>query len=80
MATLTVEGIPPGLLSRLASAAVANGRCVNSEVILSLVRHLREVAPQAAQTARPVALVRTRAQRRRSEVPPGLNAPWGDPG
>ena len=46
MATLTVEGVPPGLLNRLAVAAVANGRCVNSEVILSLVRHLREQPPQ----------------------------------
>ena len=79
MATLTVEGIPPGLLSRLASVAVANGRCVNSEVILSLVRHLREAAPHM-QSARPAAVFCPLAARRRCEVSPGLNAPWGDPG
>jgi hypothetical protein len=63
MATLTVEGVPPGLLARLSETAVANGRCVNSEVILTLVRHVRGENP-----------------RRRSEVPPGLNVSWGDPG
>ncbi len=40
MAKLTVEGIPPALLARLAETAAANGRCLNNEVILSLVRHL----------------------------------------
>jgi hypothetical protein len=79
MATLTVEGIPPGLLCRLASAAVANGRCVNSEVILSLVRHVREGAPRQ-QTARIGAIVCPLAPWARSEVPPGFNVPWGDPG
>ena len=79
MATLTVEGIPPGLLNRLATAALANGRCVNSEVILSLVRHLRE-DPQHRPTARPVPIVCPLAPWLRSEVPPGLNVSWGDPG
>ena len=79
MATLTVEGIPPGLLSRLASAAVANGRCVNSEVILSLVRHLRE-DPVRKEAARVGVIVCPFRPRIRSEVPPGLNVSWGDPG
>jgi hypothetical protein len=79
VATLTVEGIPPGLLSRLASAAVANGRCVNSEVILSLVRHLRE-DPVRKEAARVGAIVCPLAPWNRSEVPPGLNVSWGDPG
>ena len=38
MATITVEGVPPGLLLRLAAAAAANGRCLNSEVIVHLAR------------------------------------------
>ena len=79
MATLTVEGVPPGLLNRLAVAAVANGRCVNSEVILSLVRHLRE-DPTHKQAARPGTIVCPLAPWLRSEVPPGLNVSWGDPG
>ena len=78
MATLTVEGIPPGLLSRLASAAVANGRCVNSEVILSLVRHLRE-EPARKEAARAGAIVCPFRPWTRSEVPRGLNVSWGDP-
>ena len=79
MATLTVEGVPPDLLSRLASAAVANGRCVNSEVILSLVRHLREVAPRNVQE-RTVPVVCPLAPWFRPKVPPILNVSWGDPG
>ena len=79
MATLTVEGIPPGLLSRLASAAEAHGRCVNSEVILSLVRHLRE-DPVRKEAARAGAIVCPFRPWIRSEVPPGLNVSWGDPG
>ena len=79
MATLTVEGIPPGLLSRLASAALENGRCVNSEVILSLVRHLRE-DPGRKDAARGGAIVCPFRPWIRSEVPPGLNVSWGDPG
>ena len=79
MATLTVEGIPPGLLIRLANAAVAHGRCVNSEVILSLVRHLREESPrQEAATAG--AVVCPFAPRVRATASPGHNVPWGDPG
>ena len=38
MATITVEGIPAGLLLRLAAAAAANGRCLNSELIVHLAR------------------------------------------
>jgi hypothetical protein len=79
MATLTVEGIPPGLLTRLADAAAASGRCVNSEVILSLVRHLRE-DPSRRETARAGAIVCPLASWIRSEAPPGLNVSWGDPG
>ena len=79
MATLTVEGIPSGLLVRLAKAAVANGRCVNSEVILSLVRHLRE-DPERKEAARDGAIVCPFRPRSRSEVTPGLNVSWGDPG
>ena len=79
MATLTIEGIPAGLLSRLASAAVANGRCVNSEVILSLVHHVRERAPRdgcgGADT-----LLCPLARWLRSGVSPGINTGWGDPG
>lgn len=78
MATLTVEGIPPGLLSRLASAAVANGRCVNSEVILSLVRHLREDPSRTQSPQRTI--VCPLAPWLRSGAPPGLNVSWGDPG
>ena len=79
MATLTVEGIPPGLLSRLASAAVANGRCLNSEVILSLVRHVRgeSLRKESVKTG---AILCPLAPWRRSEVPAGLNVSWGDPG
>jgi adenylosuccinate synthase len=79
MATLTVEGIPSGLLARLTNAAVANGRCVNSEVILSLVRHLREY-PVRNEDARAGAIVSPFRPWIRSEVPPGLNVSWGDPG
>ena len=79
MATLTVEGIPPGLLMRLANAAVAHGRCVNSEVILSLVRHLRE-DPSREQTVSAGATVCPFRPWNRSEVPRGLNVSWGDPG
>jgi len=79
MATLTVEGIPSRLLMRLASAAEAHGRCVNSEVILSLVRHLRE-EPTRKEAARAGAIVCPFRPRLRSEVPPGLNVSWGDPG
>lgn len=79
MATLTVEGVPPGLLSRLASAALANGRCINSEVILSLVRHLREdparqPSPERGTITCPL------APWLRAGVPPGVNVSWGDPG
>jgi hypothetical protein len=79
MATLTIEGIPPGLLIRLAKAAVANGRCVNSEAILSLVRHVREGAP-GQDFAGTGAIACHPGPRNRSEVPPGLNVSWGDPG
>ena len=79
MATLTVEGIPPGLLIRLADAAMANGRCVNSEVILSLVRHLRE-QPRRKETAGTGLNVCPLKPWFGSEVPPGLNVTWGDPG
>jgi len=79
MATLTVEGIPSGLLMRLANTAMANGRCVNSEVILSIVRHLREV-PTRKEAARADTIVCPFRPRIRSEVPPGLNVSWGDPG
>jgi len=79
MATLTVEGIPVDLLNRLASAAVANGRCVNSEVILSLVRHLRE-EPSRRGAATPAAIVCPLAHGHRPQGPAGCNVPWGDPG
>ena len=79
MATLTVEGIPSGLLVRLANAAVAHGRCVNSEVILSLVRHLRE-NPVRKEAERAGAIVCPFRPWIRSEVPRGLNVSWGDPG
>jgi len=79
MATLTVEGIPPGLLSRLATAAVANGRCINSEVILSLVRHVREAAPRK-ESANSGAISCPFVPWICSEVPRGLNVSWGDPG
>lgn len=79
MATLMVEGIPPGLLSRLATAAVANGRCVNSEVILSLVHHLRETPPRDESAARGI-IVCPLAPWIRTGPPSGLNVPWGDPG
>lgn len=77
MATLTIEGIPPGLLIRLAAAAAANGRCVNSEAILSLVRHVREGSPRQESADTGAFACRPRL---RSEVPPGLNVSWGDPG
>ena len=79
MATLTVEGVPPGLLVRLGNAAVANGRCVNSEVILSLVRHLR-AEPAHRETASAGQTVCPLAPWIRSEVPRRLNVSWGDPG
>lgn len=79
MATLTVEGISPGLLSRLATCAAANGRCVNREVILSLVRHLRE-APARKEFTGTATIVCPLAPSLRSEVHPGLNVSWGDPG
>lgn len=79
MATLMVEGVPPDLLSRLAAAAVTNGRCVNSEVILSLVHHLRETRPRDESVKRGT-IVCPLAPWIRSEAPSGLNVPWGDPG
>jgi len=79
MATLTIEGIPPGLLIRLARAAVANGRCVNSEAILSLVRHVREGSPRL-ESAGIGAIACHPKPRLRSEVPPGRNVSGGDPG
>jgi len=79
MATLTIEGIPPGLLARLAEAALANGRCVNSEVILSLVRHLRGETPRK-ETTQAGAISCPLAPWLRPQVPPGLNVSWGDPG
>lgn len=79
MATLTVEGIPPGLLTRLANAAVANGRCVNSEVILSIVRHLRDGSPGKGP-AKGGTIVCPLAPWMRTEAPPPCNVPWGDPG
>lgn len=79
MATLTVEGIPSGLLLRLANAALANGRCVNSEVILSLVRHLQEEPTRKEASGAGVIVCPFRPWIR-TEVPPGLNVSWGDPG
>ena len=79
MATLTVEGIPPGLLTRLTNAAVANGRCVNSEVILSLVRHLQDESPGKG-SASAGTIVCPLAPWIRSEAPPGCAVSWGDPG
>ncbi len=79
MATLTIEGIPPYLLIRLADAAAANGRCVNSEVILSLVHHVRAASPRK-ESARTGSIACPLGAWNRSEVPPGLNAAWGDPG
>ena len=79
MATLTIEGVPPGLMSRLASAARANGRSVNSEVILSLVRHVREDPPRQ-EPAGAGAPVRLPAQRLPPEALRALNVSWGDPG
>jgi hypothetical protein len=49
MPTITVEGVPPGLLLRLAAAAAANGRCLNSEIIVHLAR---SVNAGAAETGR----------------------------
>ncbi len=79
MATLTVEGIPPGLLRRLAGAAAANGRCVNSEVILSLVHHVRGEALRKESIATGAVLCPL-ASWLRPEAPPGHNVSWGDPG
>jgi len=79
VATLTVEGIPPGLLVRLANTAVANGRCVNSEVILSLVHHLREESPRK-ESAKTGSIRCPLAPCRRSEAPSGHHVSWGDPG
>ena len=80
MATLTVEGIPPGLLVRLASAAVANGRCINSEVILSIVRHLREVRRAEGGRGKQRRSSCPLAPWLRAEARPGPNVSWGDPG
>jgi hypothetical protein len=79
MATLTVEGVPPGLLNRLASTAVANGRCLNSEVILSLLRHVqeepaREGAGRTMPALCPLAALMHPGESR------GCNVAWGDPG
>lgn len=79
MATLTVEGIPSGLLLRLADTAVANGRCVNSEVILSLVRHVREETSRK-ETVRTGVVVCPFRPWSGTGVPRGLNVSWGDPG
>lgn len=38
MAAITIDGIPAGLLLRLAAAAAAGGRSLNGEIILHLVR------------------------------------------
>jgi hypothetical protein len=50
MATIAVERLPEGLLLRLAAAAAANGRCLNSEIIVHLARSANA---QAVQPGRP---------------------------
>lgn len=79
MATLIVEGVPPGLLSRLADTAVANGRCVNTEVILLLMHHVRK-EPAGKDSARTGLMLCPLRPRIGAEVPPGRNVSWGDPG
>jgi hypothetical protein len=49
MATITLEGVPPGLLLRLAAAAAANGRCLNSEIIVHLARSANGAALQSGR-------------------------------
>jgi hypothetical protein len=49
MATITVEGIPAGLLLRLAASAAVNGRCLNSEIIVHLTRAAHAGAVKAAR-------------------------------
>lgn len=79
MATLTVEGIPPGLLRRLAGAAAANGRCVNSEAILSLVHHVRGEALRK-ESIHSGAVLCPLVRWHRPKAHPGHNVSWGDPG
>ncbi len=79
MATLMVEGIPPGLLCRLAGIAVANGRGLDSEVILSLERYLQDVSSRN-ESAMHCAIFCPFGTWSRSEVPAGFNVSWGDPG
>jgi hypothetical protein len=50
VATITVEDVPPGLLLRLAAAAAANGRCLNSEIIVHLARSANAPVSGAART------------------------------
>ena len=80
MATLTIEGLPPDLLARLARNAATNGRSLNSEAIISLVRHLGDVSAGAAD--------RNRSGDARGPVPgyhglrvrhPGRHVSWGEP-
>jgi len=67
-------------LLRLASAAAVNGRCVNSEVILSLARHLRgdqwRRCPAGAAGAHQCPF----GTRVRPEECREATVPWGDPG
>jgi hypothetical protein len=83
VATLTVEGIPSGLLLRLAAAAAANGRCLNSEVIVHLARSAGARAMPGVRPARESAApgcMNGRACRcRRWAEGAGDRAGWGGP-
>jgi len=79
MATITVEGVPSSLLFRLATTAASNGRCVNSEVILSLVRYLQADQSRTCPSGSGGAACPFRTWIR-SEGRREASAPWGDPG
>lgn len=80
VATLTIEGLPPGLLARLARNAATNGRSVNSEAIISLVRHLGAGSAGAGNRGR-AGGVRGPAPGYHGlgEGQPGRHVSWGEP-
>lgn len=83
MPTITVEGIPPGLLARLRSAAAVSGRSLNSEVIVRLLRSAS--SPRGATGGDPARTAggcpegeRGRPASWRREEPPA-RVGWGGP-
>jgi hypothetical protein len=80
MATLTIEGVPPDLLARLARNAASNGRSLNSEAIISLLRHLRDGSASAQTRCRAGDACGQAPRYHGAREPlPACRASWGEP-